>query len=70
MKKLMLTFLGANFLFLASAGLLLGFCIVSEQQENAPKNKNNVAFDVLLTECPLQGESRNLSVLKYLSDIN
>lgn len=56
MKKLMLTFLSVNFLFLVSAGLLLGFCIVSEQQENGPKNKNNVAFDVLLTECPLAGK--------------
>jgi hypothetical protein len=57
MKKLMLTFLGTNFLFLVSAGLLLGFCIVSEQQENGAKNVNNVAFDVLLTECPLTGKS-------------
>lgn len=55
MKKLMLTFLGANGLFLVSAGLLLGFCIVSEQQERANKNVDNVAFDVLLTECPLRG---------------
>ena len=55
MKKLMLTFLGANGLFLASAGILLGFCIVSEQQERASKNVDNVAFDVLLTECPLRG---------------
>jgi len=54
MKKLMLTFLGANGLFLASAGILLGFCIVSEQQERASKNVDNVAFDVLLTECPLR----------------
>lgn len=56
MKKLMLTFLGANALFLMSAGLLLGFSIVAEQQENGAKNVNNVAFDVLLTECPLSGK--------------
>ena len=56
MQKLMLTFLGANFLFLVSAGVLLGFCIVAEQQERNSKNIPNVAFDVLLTECPLTGK--------------
>jgi hypothetical protein len=56
MQKLMLTFLGANFLFLVSAGLLLGFCVVSEQQERDSKTISNVAFDVLLTECPLTGK--------------
>jgi hypothetical protein len=56
MNKLMITFLSANFLFLLSAGLLLGFCLVSEQQERGTKNVMNVAFDVLLTECPLTGK--------------
>lgn len=55
MKKLMLTFLGANFLFLISAGLLLGFCIVSKAQTRGPKNVKNIALDVLLTQCPLMG---------------
>ncbi|KIW09443.1 uncharacterized protein PV09_00327 [Verruconis gallopava] len=53
MNKLMLTFLVVNFLFLVCAGLLLGFCLVGEQQERGTKTVDNVAFDVLLTECPL-----------------
>lgn len=55
MQKLMLTFLGTNFVFLVSAGLLLGFCMVSEAQARELKNTNNIAFDVLLTQCPLTG---------------
>lgn len=55
MNKLMITFLSINFLFLSSAGLLLGFCLVSEQQERGVKNVANVAFDILLFQCPLTG---------------
>jgi hypothetical protein len=61
MNKLMITFLGANFLFLVSAGLLLGFCLVSEQQERGTKTVANVAYDILLTECPLTGMSYSSS---------
>jgi len=53
MNKLMLTFLGVEFLFLASGGLLLGFCLVSEQQERGVKTVANVAYDILLFQCPL-----------------
>jgi hypothetical protein len=55
MNKLMLTFLSIDFLFLSAAGLLLGFCLVSEQQERGVKNVSNVAFDILLFQCPLTG---------------
>jgi hypothetical protein len=55
MNKLMLTFLGVEFLFLCSGGLLLGFCLVSEQQERGVKNVSNVAYDILLFQCPLTG---------------
>jgi len=53
MNKLMFSFLGVNFLFLVCAGLLLGFCLISEQQERGTKTVANVAYDILLTECPL-----------------
>jgi len=55
MNKLMLTFLAVEFLFLSSGGLLLGFCLVSEQQERGVKTVSNVAYDILLNECPLTG---------------
>jgi hypothetical protein len=61
MNKLMLTYLGVEFLFLISGGLLLGFSLVSEQQERGTKTVSNVAYDILLGQCPLTGMRRNNS---------
>jgi hypothetical protein len=55
MNKLMLTYLAVEFLFLISGGLLLGFSLVSEQQERGTKTVSNVAYDILLSQCPLTG---------------
>jgi hypothetical protein len=55
MNKLMITFLSVEFLFLVSGGLLLGFCLVGEQQERGVKTVANVAYDLLLFQCPLTG---------------
>jgi len=63
MNKLMLTFLSVDFLFLSAAGLLLGFCLVSEQQERGAKNVQNVAFDILLFQCPLTAGVVNAIVM-------
>jgi len=59
----MLTFLSVDFLFLSAAGLLLGFCLVSEQQERGAKNVQNVAFDILLFQCPLTAGVVNAIVM-------
>ncbi|KAF2669452.1 tetraspanin [Microthyrium microscopicum] len=53
MNKLMLFYLAVNFFFLACGGLILGFSLVSEQQEKATPTVANVAYTLLLTECPL-----------------
>ncbi|TID15905.1 putative dihydroxy-acid dehydratase [Venturia nashicola] len=66
MNKLMITFLSINFLFLSSAGLLLGFCLVSEQQERGVKNISSVAFDILLFQCPLTAGVVN-AVIMFLT---
>lgn len=57
MNKLMITFLAADFFFLICGGLLLGFSLISEQQERGTKTIANVAYDILLNECPLTGKS-------------
>ena len=55
MNKLMLTYLVVDFLFLACGGLLLGFSLISEQQERAAPTVSNVPYMLLLSECPLTG---------------
>jgi len=65
-NKLMLTFLGVEFLFLISGGLLLGFCLVSEQQERGVKTVSNVAYDILLFQCPLTAGVVN-AILMFLT---
>jgi hypothetical protein len=53
MNKLLLTYLGVDFLFLLCGGLLLGFSLVNQQQQQSKLNTSTVAFSVLLNECPL-----------------
>jgi hypothetical protein len=55
MNKLMLTYLGVDFLFLMCGGILLGFSLVSQQQERATPTVSNVPYMLLLFECPLTG---------------
>ena len=55
MNKLMLTYLGVEFLFLMCGGVLLGFSLVSKQQERATPTVSNVPYMLLLAECPLTG---------------
>jgi len=65
MNKLMLTFLSVNFLFLCTGGLLLGFCLVSEQQERGAKTVSNVAYDILLFQCPLTAGIVNAIIMFF-----
>jgi len=53
MNKLMIVYLAVNFHFLVCGGLILGFSLVSEQQEKSRPTVKNVAYSLLLTECPL-----------------
>lgn len=53
MNKLMLIYLLVDFMFVACGGLLIGFSLVSAQQEKSTPTISNVAYNLLLTECPL-----------------
>jgi len=53
MNKLMLIYLVVDFLFLFCGGLLIGFSIIGEQQEHGNLTVANVAYDLLLGQCPL-----------------
>jgi hypothetical protein len=62
MNKLMLSFIAVDFLFLACGALILGFSLIAEQQERATPTVKNVAYNIILTECPLTGKT---DVLRY-----
>jgi hypothetical protein len=62
MNKLMLMFVAIDFLFLACGGLLLGFSLLGEQQDRATPTVGNVAYNILLTICPLTGMIQLLKV--------
>lgn len=57
MNKLMLTYLGVEFLFLACAGLLLGYALIGEQVERSTPTTSNVPYMLLLSQMPLTGMS-------------
>jgi len=49
----MLVYVVVNFLFLGCGGILLAFTFISGQHEKAGLTVNNIAVNLLLTECPL-----------------
>jgi hypothetical protein len=53
--KLMMIFVGMDFLFAGCGGLLLGFSLLSEQSLRNSPTVNNVTQNVLLGQCPLTG---------------
>jgi hypothetical protein len=53
--KLMMVFVGMDFLFAGCGGLLLGFSLMSEQSMRNTPSISNVAQNVLLGQCPLTG---------------
>ena len=53
--KLMLAFVGFDFLFAGCGGLLLGFSLMSEHYLQATPTVENVTQNLLLGQCPLTG---------------
>ena len=53
--KLMMIFVGMDFLFAGCGGLLLGFSLTSEQRMLETPTVENVAQNLLLAQCPLTG---------------
>jgi len=53
--KLMMAFVGMDFLFAGCGGLLLGFSLISEQSMRATPTVDNVTQNLLLGQCPLTG---------------
>jgi len=53
--KLMMIFVGTDFLFAGCGGLLLGFALSSEQRLRETPTVDNVAQNLLLDQCPLTG---------------
>ncbi|KAF2257410.1 hypothetical protein BU26DRAFT_43297 [Trematosphaeria pertusa] len=51
--KLMMIFVGMDFVFAGCGGLLLGFSLMSEQRLRDSPTVNNVAENLLLGKCPL-----------------
>jgi len=53
--KLMMIFVGLDFIFAGCGGLLLGFSLSSEQRLRESPTVANVAQNLLLDQCPLTG---------------
>ncbi|KAF1939148.1 tetraspanin [Clathrospora elynae] len=51
--KLMMVFVGIDFLFAGCGGLLLGFSLISEKSMRDTPTLNNVTQNLLLGQCPL-----------------
>lgn len=59
-SKLMLVFVGADIIFAACGGLLLGFSLIAEQNLRATPTTANVAQSLLLDQCPLTGTTTSI----------
>jgi len=53
MNYLMTIYLVVNFLFLAFGGVLVAFSLLGKQQQETALTPSNVAFSLLLGECPM-----------------
>jgi len=54
-NKILLTYIGADLLFLISGGLLIIFALTTEAQNSSNPTVKTVANDLLLQTCPLNG---------------
>jgi hypothetical protein len=63
--KLMMIFVGMDFLFAGCGGLLLGFSLLSEQSLRNTPTVNNVTQNVLLGQCPLTGTTARIERRGY-----
>ena len=53
--KLMMIFVGLDFVFAGCGGLVLAFSLMSEQRMRETPRVDNVAQNLLLGQCPLTG---------------
>jgi hypothetical protein len=53
--KLMMVFVGLDFLFAGCGGLLIGFSLTAEQRMRDTPTTDNVTQNLLLGQCPLTG---------------
>lgn len=65
-NKILVTFILADLLFLASGGLLIIFSLVTENQVGLTPTVDNIARNLILEECPLRG---SVYPAEYLQDI-
>lgn len=65
-NKLMVTYMGFNFLFFGMGGLILGFSLMSEQQNRSAPTIDSVAKELLLRQCPLRGKTGRFGTMEYL----
>ena len=56
-NKIMLTFVGTNFLFLVGGALLVAFSVVSRNDMKQATTMSNVANNLLLSKSPITGSS-------------
>jgi len=54
-NKILVTFILADFLFLITGGLLIGFALVTQNEIASTPTKANVARNLILDVCPLKG---------------
>ena len=65
-NKVLLTFILADLLFLASGGVLIGFALTSEAQQNSSPTAANVARNLILVACPFKGNQPMQSGQAYV----
>lgn len=56
-NKIIVTFIGTNFLFLVGGALLVAFAVVSKNDMKQTTTISNVANNLLLSRCPTTGMS-------------
>lgn len=54
--KILLTYIGADLLFVASGALLLVFALTQQVQDQETATLDNVAVNLLFSTCPLSGK--------------
>lgn len=65
--KLMMIFVGMDFIFAGCGGLLLGFALSSEQRLRESPTIGNVAENLLLGQCPLTGTTSRVGKRRWLA---
>ena len=70
-NKIILSFIGTNFLFLAGGALLTAFAVVSRNDMNQKATESNIANNLLLSHSPITGVQHfqlvRVALMKYLT---